>query len=365
MTATVGRTGARILEVATYPPPRSGWAVRVEFLKRRLEQDGHECVVLNLGANRAVPSADYETVLGGFDFVRKVWRYSRRDFVVHAHANGDAPKGAVLALVAAVINLLCGRRCFLTFHAGAIQRYFPRERCWWLAPLYWLLFTIPVRVICNSDAVKQRINGYGIAADKIIPIPAFSTQYLEYTPAPLPARLEAFFRQFPVVVFTYVRMRRLFFPLTMVDAMAEVMKRRPNVGLVLCGGLTHMDDGLWDKVQARIQANGLENRICQIDDLDHDVFLTALRRSALYLRTPITDGVASSVMEALALHVPVVASENGTRPAGVVTYPAEDAALLATTVEHVLDNRVELVSASGSLDVADTLTDEVALLTAS
>jgi glycosyltransferase involved in cell wall biosynthesis len=357
------RLRARILEVASYPPPRSGWSVRIEFLKKRLEQEGHECVVLNVGSSRFIPSPDYDSVLGAGDLLRKLWRYSGRGFVVHAHANGDAWKGAILALVAALINLACGRRCFLTFHAGAIQQYFPRHRAWWLVPLYWLLFTIPRHIICNSEAVKQRIQTYGIPARKIVAIPAFSRQYLEVTHAPLPAELEAFYRRFPSAVFTYVRMRPLFFPLTMIDGMARVMERRPDVGLVLCGGLSHMEGWLWREVEARIEAHSLRDRILLVEDLDHDAFMTALTRSSMYLRTPITDGVASSVLEALALRVPVVASENGTRPEGVLTYPVEDADGLASAVEHVLDHREEILAGMQQLNVVDTLADEVALLT--
>lgn len=355
--------GARILEVTSYPPPRSGWAVRIEFLKKRLDSDGHQCVVLNLGPSRMIPSPEYETVLGGGDLLRKLWRYSRRGFVVHAHANGDAIKGVLVALMAQLVNLACGRRPYLTFHAGAIQRFFPRERAWRFVPLYWLLFTIPRRIICNSEPVKARIRGYGIRGSKIAAIPAFSRQYLEFTPSPLPAQLEAFLRRFPMAVFTYARMRPLFYPVTMIDGMAQAMARRRDVGLVLCGGLSHMEDWLWRDVQARIEAHGLAERICFVDDLDHDAFLTALTRSAIYLRTPITDGVASSVMEALALRVPVVASENGTRPDGVITYPAEDAAGLAAQVEHVLERRPEIVASMQELAVVDTLADEVALLT--
>jgi glycosyltransferase involved in cell wall biosynthesis len=359
----VAATAARILEVASYPPPRSGWSVRVEFLKKRLEQRGHKCVVLNVGSSRLIPSDEYETVLGAGDLLRKLWRYSGRGFVVHAHANGDAIKGVVLALIVELVNLAWGRRCYLTFHAGAIQRYFPRDRAWWLVPAYWLLFTIPRKIICNSEAVKERIRRYGIPARKIVAIPAFCAQYLEFTPSPLPQELDAFLTRFPAVVFTYARMRPLFFPLTMIDGMARVMARRLDTGLVLCGGLSHSEPELWRDVQARIQMHNLTDRICVIEDLDHDAFLTALTRSAIYLRTPITDGVASSVLEALALRVPVVACENGTRPAGVLTYPAEDAEGLAAAVEHVLDHRDDIIANMPRLDVVDTLDDEVALLT--
>ena len=360
---TTAAACAKVLEVTSYPPPRAGWGIRVEFLKKRLEAEGHRCVVLNIGTSRAIPSPEYETVLGGRDFVNKVWRFSRQGFVVHAHANGDAVKGLMLALVAEVIGLVCGRRCYLTFHAGVIQRFFPLEKSWKLAPLFWLLFAIPRRIICNSEAVKAKIQGYGAHAGKIVPIAAFSKQYMEYVPATLPPHLEAFFAQYPHVIFTYVRMRPLFYPLTMVDGLAELVRRRPDAGLVLCGMSGHTDDGVWESVQARITHHRIERHICLVEDLDHDAFLTVLGRSTLYLRTPITDGVASSVLESLALGVPVVACENGTRPKGVITYRADDHMEMAARMEHVIANRPRIVDAIGTLDVPDTLDDEIALLT--
>ena len=49
---------ARILEICTYPPPRGGWSMRVELIKKALESQGHKCVVLNTGRNRFIPSPD-------------------------------------------------------------------------------------------------------------------------------------------------------------------------------------------------------------------------------------------------------------------------------------------------------------------
>jgi glycosyltransferase involved in cell wall biosynthesis len=349
--------------VTSYPPPRAGWGIRVEFLKKRLESEGHSCVVLNIGTSRAIPSDEYETVMSGGDFVRKVWRYSRQGFVVHAHANGDALKGIALAVMAEMLNLLSRKRCFLTFHAGAIQRYFPRERSRWLVPVFWLLFAIPRRIICNSNAVKECIAGYGIPRRKIVAIPAFSRQYLEFTPVALPPQVEQFFRRFPRVVFTYLRMRPLFYPETLVHGMARVFKSSADIGLIVCGMAGHSDEGVRPQFDAAIAQHRIEDRVCLLDDLDHDAFLTILAGSALYLRTPITDGVASSVLEALTLGVPVVACDNGTRPEGVITYPAGDPVKLATAVEHVLARHDEVVAALGSIEVADTVADEVVLLT--
>lgn len=355
---------ARILEVTSYPPPRAGWGIRVEFLKKRLEADGHSCVVLNIGTSRAIPSTEYETVLGGSDFVKKVWRYSRQGYTVHAHANGDALKGLLLALLAQAINLIWGRRCFLTFHAGAIQRFFPQDRSLRHVPLFWLLFAIPKRIICNSEAVKAKIRDYGVPAGKIVPIPAFSRQYMEFVPRPLPDHLNAFLARYQHIAFAYVRMRPLFYPLTMIDGLAELVRRQPAAGLVVCGALSgHQDGGVWESVQARIRERGVEDQICMVEDLDHDAFLTALQRSTMYLRTPITDGVASSVLESIALGVPVVACENGTRPPGVLTYRADDPVEMAAQMERVILDRPRIVAGLSQAAVPDTLLDEVALLT--
>ena len=116
----------------------------------------------------------------------------------------------VLALTAAFINLISGKRCVLTFHAGTDQIYFPRAKSAWLVPMFWVLFTIPRRIICNSAAVKAKIVEYGIRPDKISPIQAFTRQYLEFKPQPLGDEVEAFYRAFPVVVFSYVNLRPKF-----------------------------------------------------------------------------------------------------------------------------------------------------------
>jgi glycosyltransferase involved in cell wall biosynthesis len=356
---------ARILEVTSYPPPRAGWGIRVEFLKKRLEREGHQCIVLNIGVSRAIPSPEYETVLGAGDLARKVWRYAGRGFLVHTHANGDSVKGLILALSASVIALLRGRRPVLTFHAGAIQRYFPLQRNRRMAPLFWLLFVLSRRIICNSDAVKACIAGYGVSRDKIVPIPAFSREYLEFTATELPEHLTAFLRKYPMSILTYLRMRVLFYPVTLIDGMATVMARRPDVGLVICGGKGHMDEGVWPAVEEAITRHDLGDRICFVDDLDHDSFLTAMQRVAIYLRTPFPVVVASSVLDALGVRGPVGACVNGTRPAGVLTYPAEDAQAMADAVDRVLSDRESVVAGLASVALPDTLTDEIRLLTTS
>lgn len=354
----------KILQITSYPPPRAGWGVRVSFLKRQLEAEGHVCVVLNTGTSRTIPSPEYETVMGGLDYVRKVFRFSRQGFLVHMHTNGESPKGFVLWALAAGINLLFGKRYVVTFHAGVEQPYFPKSKAPLLTPMYQALFTLADLIVCNSQAVKDRIADYGVNPDKIVPIGAFSRQYLEFERVTLRPEIERFYANYPHVVFTYIRIREGFYLDTLLDAFARVAQARPDVGLLFLGVSADIDPVLWKDVEDRIARYDLSARICVVDDLDHDHFLTALTRSSMYVRTPTTDGVASSVLESLALGIPVVGSENGTRPAGVIRYAASDAGDLAARVLGVLANRAAIVASLPRPEIRDTVRDEVdALLT--
>jgi glycosyltransferase involved in cell wall biosynthesis len=353
-----------ILQITSYPPPRAGWGVRVQFLKKHLEAQGHRCVVLNIGTSRAIPSDEYETVLGAIDYISKVWRFCRRGFVVHMHVNGTSPKGFALAIAAQVISLATGRRPVLTFHGGVDQVYFPRPKAPLLLPVFRLLFGVPRWIICNNEAVKEKIVEYGVRPGKVVPIAAFSHQYLEQSSEALPNELEAFYQRFEHVVFSYMKMRPVFYPQPTVEGFARLARQRQDVGLVLCGVLGNMEPGIWPAVQARIEQPDLRGRVLVVDDLSHELFLNALGRASVCLRSPPSDGVCSSVLEALSLGVPVVASENHHRPPGVITYDVENVEELARVLGNVLDRRDEIAARLPRPEVRDTLSDEVELLTA-
>jgi glycosyltransferase involved in cell wall biosynthesis len=365
MTASREFRPAKILEITSYPPPRAGWGVRVEFLKHHLEAAGHECVVLNIGKSRNIPSSEYETVGGAADYVRKVWRFCRAGFTTHVHINGSTAKGLVLTIAAQIVNLLWGRRCVLTFHAGVKQVYFPRSQAPMLWPVFWLMFALPRTIICNNEAVKAKIREYRVPARKIHPIPAFSRQYLEAEADALDERIDAFYQRFEFIVFTYVRVREGFYLETLIDGFGRLARRRSDAGLVICGVAGDINPVLWKEVERLIALHGLADRICIVDDLAHEYFLAALKRSSLYLRTPTSDGVASSVLEALAMGIPVVAAENGTRPSGTITYAPTDGESLAAAVDRVLSNRDEAIAAIPPVPVRDTLHEEASLLAAS
>src|SRR4051812_49572891 len=79
-----------------------------------------------------------------------------------------------------------------------------------------------------------------------------------------------------------------------------------------------------------------------LGNLKHEEFVTLLTRSDLKLRTPACDGISASVLESLALGVPVVASDNGRRPPGVVTYNELDVDDLVAKLQYVIHNHAQV-----------------------
>ncbi len=347
----------KVLEISSYPPPRAGWGMRVYFLKRELEQTGHICTVLNTGKGRFLTGRDFEPVFSGLDYVKKVFKYRFKGFTVHMHLNGDSPKGFVLTCLALMISLLTFSRPVITFHAGPLQKYFPQSRAPQLNLVYKFIFSAPRHIICNNDLVKNAIAGYGINPDKIVPIQAFSRQYLQFEKVTLPEKTEAFFAAHPQAICSYVFFRPEFFIEEMIRAVAEVVKTHPGFGLIIMGSEKGSED-----IQKLIAELGIGEHVLLAGDQDHDAFLTIMSRSKMYLRTPVKDGVCSSVLEALSLKVPVVASENNTRPESVIRYENQNIPDMVEKIVYVLDNHAQVVESVVKPDIRDTIQDEIAVL---
>jgi len=359
-TEQMSRNGSRkkILEISSYPPPRAGWGVRVSFVKDALIEDGHACEVINIAPeSRMIPSPEYLTSMNGLDYCMKVLKKSLAGYRVHMHLNGNSPKGFILTLLAGTINLLTFKRPVLTVHAGPYQIYFPKERAPHLIPMFKYIFGTARKIICNSDAVKEKIVEYGIKPDKIVPIQAFSVQYLQYEKPELKPDLQEFIDSHDVLISSYVFFRPEFFIDSMVKAIAELKKSYPKIGLMILGSHDNSED-----IRKLVTELDLDDNVYFAGDLDHDTFLTLVATAQIFLRTPIRDGICSSVLEALALGIPVVASENNRRPESVITYDHEDVSDMVRAVRDTIENLDEAKQRIVKPVIRDTVADEVAVL---
>jgi glycosyltransferase involved in cell wall biosynthesis len=346
----------KVLQISPYEPPASGWTRRIKLVRGVIEERGGVCEILDIGPSRRLKRPDCIGAQNGRDFLAKVWTFVRRGYTVHCHINAEYFRGLLLALAALVIARACGNRCLVTFHGGPRQRFLMRPQRYLVGPFLRAVLALSQAVICNSEEERSVLSRYCSPAS-IFPIAAFSRQYLEYREVDLGVPVESFVRQHPLLVSTYLCFREGFFTDVLVQALTTLTRDWPHLGVVVVG----TGDAV-DEFEESLDSAGVRDKVCLAGDLTHDAFMTLIARSVLHLRTPVTDGVSATVLEALSLGIPVVASENGTRPASVITYHADDAADLSRALSTVFAERDRISAAVRRPDVDDTATAEVALI---
>ncbi len=336
---------AKILQIGNYPPPMCGWAIQLKLVTEELRRRGHTCEVLKINEGRQIKSPEYVDVQNGGDYLKKIWRYGWRGYRLNVHVNGMSKKGYWLAMAAALVGRMLFRPALITFHGGLSQDYFPRHDHGVARWAFYVLFVLAGGIACDSEPIKQAIEGYGIAPGKIETIATFSPQYLEFDSVQLPEEVEEFFGQRRPVILSYVSFRPEYGLEKLREGMKLYRREQPEAGFIWLGFPEK------EMVTAReyVQDWPAEERasLLLLGNLTHDQFLTLLSRCFLCLRTPACDGVAASVLESLALAVPVVASENGRRPAGVVSYRDADAADMCEKLVYVTRHHQEVKAGLG------------------
>jgi glycosyltransferase involved in cell wall biosynthesis len=357
---------AKILQIGNYPPPMCGWAMQTKLVTDELRRRGHTCEVLKINENRQLKDPSYVDVQSGPDYLRKVWRYGLAGFRLNVHVNAMSKKGFVLAMIAVLTGKALSRPALVTFHGGLSQDYFPRHDSWKFYQAFRILFLLAGGVACDSVEIKQAIEQYGIPSAKVKAIATFSAQYLRFAPVSLPRVTEEFLSRRHPVLFSYVSFRPEYHLETLREGMSLFRRKFPSAGFVWLG-FPGKEMPAAQQSTADWPEEERDSLLLQ-GNVDHDQFLTLMKRCFAVLRTPACDGVAASVLEALTLGVPVVASENGRRPPGVVTYEEANAEDLCQKLFYLVDNmdsvKAALVQATPNDSVgemADWLVGELAM----
>lgn len=339
----------RILEIGNWPPPVCSWSMSLVGLRRELLSRGWDCRIMNMNENRRIRSSEYIDVQDGWDYLRKVLRSLREGCAVHTRVNAESIDLYILAFLVLLLARLWRRPALLTYGGGHKQTYFPGPPFSLRHLAFSLLLRLPNRIYCNSEAVKQVLLTTGIPADRILPIPHTSPYYTEFMSASLPNGVNEFLQSHNRFFFSYVCYRKEFALEFLAETIRRFRKIHPNVGFLWLGP--------WEREMAPmkefLRAEKIEDAIFLLGSVPHETFLTILSRSLAYIRTPITDGVCSSVLESLKLKIPVLASENGTRPIGAELWKEGDVDSLLRLMKEAVDNHGEFVARIPEITLED------------
>ena len=314
----------RVAQLGPYPPPHGGVQTNLAAIRQYLEEHGHSCVAVNLTRFRGSAAGVYYPASAA-ELARLLWRL--RVDILHLHFGGDlTPRLLALALLC---TMLPGRKTVLTFHSGGYPSSpaGQKARPWTLRGF---VFRRLDGLIAVNGEIAALFRKLGVRPERIRTILPFAVT--PPNPAdPLPERLADFMRRHRPVLLTVGLLEPEYDLPLQIDTMEDILAYHPNAGLVIAGAGS-LEEGL----RRRITAKSYADRILLYGDLPRPATLRAMLDCDVLLRTTLYDGDSVSVREALYLGLPVIATDNGMRPAGPRLIPVSNRASLRDAVLETL-----------------------------
>ena len=317
----------RVVVAGFYPPPYAGEPIHVKQLGQLLRERGLEVEILNLNRH-APPSREYRAATKPWTLAWLLLALPGRSSILHLHTNGHSWKSWLMILAAALGTRVRRRHSVLTIHSGLFPGYVSRLGRLGRHVTGWILRSFTAVIAVNPE-IGRAMRSLGLPDGKLSVIPAFlGVREAGALAGPDRALVEGR-RPFLVAVAGGDRDPEMGIP-TVIKALPALIEAHPGLCAVFVG---------WQvgrKTSAMIESARLgANAIC-LGELSHERCLQFLRHADVVVRSTFADGDAITVREALALGIPVVASDTAFRPEGVVLFRKGDSQDLADKVLQVL-----------------------------
>ena len=328
------RERTNVLVVGDYPPPYGGLSVQVSVLRGLLDASGrHRCRVLDIGESRRERRPECLPARTSIELAARLLRYAAAQWVIHLHTSGHNRKSWLAALACATAGLLNGRKTALSLGSGQAPDWIRQSRGAMRAVVR-LTLGLTGTIICRNERSRAAIAALGVPGRKVAVVSGFYGLGPAVDPT-LPDAVETFLREHSPVVGAVASIGPEYGLPLIAETAARLRTVYPRLGLLLMG-------------PAPFEHAALGDSLLQAGQLPHPTVLAAMRRLDVFVRPTYFDGDASSVREALALGVPVVASDTDFRPEGVVVFRRGDVGALSDALRIALADRARRPIAAAS-----------------
>ena len=316
----------KVLQLGPYPPPHGGVQTNLVAIRRYLRERGHSCAVINLTRFRGPDADDVYYPKSALAVLGLLFRL--RYDILHLHIGGF-PRFRLLAL-ALLCGLVPGCKAVLTFHSGGYPES-PEGLAASPHTLRGFIFQRFDRIIAVNPELQKLFHRFGVSPDRIRLIHPYSVaapQEIAY-----PEALKEFVDSHAPFLLT-VGLLEPEYDLTMqIDVLGRIRDRHPKAGLLIAGA-----GSLEASLRRHIQSKPYADHVLLWGDLPHPLTLRAIAECDLLLRTSLYDGDSIAVREALGLGTPVIATDNGMRPADVQLIPPSNPEALSAAIEDYLSS---------------------------
>jgi len=315
----------RVLLLGPYPPPHGGVQTNLVGIRSFLLKNGVPCAVINVTRHRQPDAEEVYYPTGPLQLLQLLSRLQYD--VIHLHIGGMLTK-RLLSL-----GLICakwpGAKSVLTFHSGGFPSSAEGQS---LGPDSFAATVLRAfdGVIGVNEEIINFLHRLRVPKSRTHLISPYA--FLSDGPAcSLSEPLARFFQTHDQVLVSVGLLEPEYDLPLQIEAMPRIREQFPEAGLLLIGS-----GSLEADLRAQIRSSPCAQHILLAGDVPHSSTMQAIRRSRVMLRTTLYDGDALSVREALQIGTPVIATNNGMRPAGVGLIPISDSHALLRAIEQEL-----------------------------
>ena len=282
----------RVLLIGPYPPPHGGVQTHLVAIRQFLRKRAVPCAVVNITRHR---KTEVEEIYYPKNTVELIWRLlSLPHDVIHLHFGGNlSPRLLALSVVCCLIPRT---KTVMTFHSGGYPTSEAGRRASWWTLRGFVLRRFDRVIGVNPELVKM-FERFGVPPERarFIPPHAESDAAVADPEASWPEDLRAFFTAHSPVLLTVGGFEPEYAIPAQIEMLGALRRSSPNAGLIAIGGGSQEQH-----IRGLAKATPYASHVLLCGDVPHAVTLGAIARSDLLL-----------------LGTPVLATDNGMRPAGV------------------------------------------------
>jgi glycosyltransferase involved in cell wall biosynthesis len=312
-----GKSGILVLCINSYPAEIGGAEIHAYYVSNELAERGHAVHVVALAPRKQV---QHEVMVMFRQSFIKLWRSPFRSLAyllkffllgylqrseydviqIHVALNFMIP--------AFLLSKISGKPYVVTCHGSEIKLLRRRVSVkWWQN----ILLLKASHVVAVSKEIRNiLIQEYGLSSQRITLVPnGFDEDFVEQLRARSSRRIHGEIQKLAFLG----NLREVKDPLTLIEAFNLISKRTENIHLEIVG-----DGVLRPAMERKIEFYGLRDRVTFHGVLMHERALEVLSSSDIYLSTSVSEGLPTSLIEAMALGKAVVATSVGGVPEIVV-----------------------------------------------
>jgi hypothetical protein len=268
----------------------------------------------------------------------KLLAFAKRDFIIHVVTSGHNFKSWLCSLACAIAGRQNRRRSLLVFGSGNLPQYVAGAGFWTRLLIRYTLRTAGW-IVCRNEQMQKSLLAAGAHHENLSIVPGFLV-FESNSVGTIPEQIVGFLEKHsPILGATGGVEREYGIPL-LIDCLNDLRKEYPDLGIVIIGP----------------KQKSVQDHVLFTGPLPHDGVLSVMKKLNIFVRPTYFDGDSNSVREALALGLPVVASDTDFRPAGVILFKKGDREELVARIRETLCRRdgthdpIEVATNTGSAE---------------